>query len=113
MSHILAGNQYPSLTKVPPNIAQSFAPVFVQPQNMQSDSDIYSDYVKNPYNLTLQAEAGEEEEKKPELPEGNRLLGSSEAMATSRESNIFQSANYFGNDTGVIPPGSEVFFGGP
>uniref|UniRef100_A0A6B2EBG3 Putative golgi-specific brefeldin a-resistance factor n=1 Tax=Phlebotomus kandelakii TaxID=1109342 RepID=A0A6B2EBG3_9DIPT len=103
ISHLMAGNQYPSLTKVPPNIAQSFAPVFVQPQNIQSETDIYSDYVKNPYNLTLQAD---EEVRQEEESDAVACQG-------ARESNVFQSANYFGNDTGIIPPGSEVFFGGP
>uniref|UniRef100_A0A1L8DVZ9 Putative guanine nucleotide exchange factor n=1 Tax=Nyssomyia neivai TaxID=330878 RepID=A0A1L8DVZ9_9DIPT len=107
VSHLLAGNQYPSLTKVPPNIVQSFAPVFVQPQNVQSESDIYSDYVKNPYNLTLQADT-EPEGCADDNVEETRILASSENVS----SNVFQSANYFGNDT-VIPPGSEVFFGGP
>uniref|UniRef100_A0A1B0CTH7 Putative golgi-specific brefeldin a-resistance guanine nucleotide exchange factor 1-like isoform x2 n=1 Tax=Lutzomyia longipalpis TaxID=7200 RepID=A0A1B0CTH7_LUTLO len=115
MSHLLAGNQYPSLTKVPPNIVQSFAPVFVQPQNVQSETDIYSDYVKNPYNLTLQTDTEHDGAANEKLLEENRILGSPEKMATAAgtSSNVFQSANYFGNDTGVIPPGSEVFFGGP
>ncbi|GAB0087888.1 Golgi-specific brefeldin A-resistance guanine nucleotide exchange factor 1 [Sergentomyia squamirostris] len=108
LSHLMATNQYPTLTKVPPNIAQSFASVFVQPQNMQSESDIYTDYVKNPYNLTLEASSYVNPAENGDKVEETRILSSPRAA-----SNVFQSANYFGNDTGVIPPGSEVFFGGP
>lgn len=56
ISHLLAGNEYPSLHKQPPTaIVQSFAPVYVQTaQQPQSGNDIYQEYVQNPYNLTLQ-----------------------------------------------------------
>lgn len=117
ISHLVSGNQYPSLSKVPPNIVQSFAPVFVQPTNIQTESEIYSDYVNDPYNLTLHASIGTnpvtdqspvQEEKAPVMnvadPDSVQKLG---------VSNMFQSSNYFRNDSGVIPPGSEVFFGGP
>lgn len=56
ISHLLAGNEYPSLHKTPPTaIVQSFTPVYVQTQQQQpAGNDIYQEYVQNPYNLTLQ-----------------------------------------------------------
>ncbi|EAT38431.1 AAEL009678-PA [Aedes aegypti] len=99
ISHLLAGNQYPSLHNVPVGIAQSFAPMFVQPPVAPTDgSDIYNDYVNDPYNLTLQPQ-GQEIQQQPQQPQ-----------------NVFQSANYFGSyqfGPGRIPPGSEMLFGEP
>ncbi|XP_073812678.1 sec7 domain-containing protein garz [Musca autumnalis] len=59
ISHLLAGNEYPSLQKQPtPAIVQSFTPVYVQQtattSQQQTGGDIYQEYVQNPYNLTLQ-----------------------------------------------------------
>uniref|UniRef100_A0A2M4A2P8 Putative pattern-formation protein/guanine nucleotide exchange factor n=1 Tax=Anopheles triannulatus TaxID=58253 RepID=A0A2M4A2P8_9DIPT len=61
LSHLLAGSQYPSLQHVPIGIAQSFAPMFVQPNppvSVGACADIYSDYINDPYNLTLQIDNG-------------------------------------------------------
>lgn len=112
ISHLTAGNAYPSLNTVPSNIAKSFAPIYVQPQILQStENDIYTDYVQNPYNLTLR-------------PEDNVQVSGTTAAASNTDiesdtqklgvgNNMFQSANYFTSDGGVIPPGSEMLFGGP
>lgn len=56
ISHLLAGNEYPSLQKQPtPAIVQSFPPVYVQQSGSATQhTDIYQEYVQNPYNLTLQ-----------------------------------------------------------
>uniref|UniRef100_A0A1I8MMY3 SEC7 domain-containing protein n=1 Tax=Musca domestica TaxID=7370 RepID=A0A1I8MMY3_MUSDO len=59
ISHLLAGNEYPSLQKQPtPAIVQSFTPVSFQQtattSQQQTGGDIYQEYVQNPYNLTLQ-----------------------------------------------------------
>lgn len=119
ISHLLAANNYPSLSNVPPNIAKSFAPIYVQPPNQQANTDIYNDYVQNPYNLTLLGP------KTVPVP----LAIASEATASTTDcdvlssqshltqklgvSNVFQSSNYFNSDGVVIPPGSEMLFGGP
>lgn len=119
LSHLITANQYPSLNKIPPaHIAQSFAPMYVSQQQhthhqqqQPSEGEIYSDYVNNPYNLTLQVD------------QNYSNVGSSEIVATMAEAapavsapnmNVFQSVNYFGsaNDTS-IPPGSEMLFGAP
>ncbi|XP_055384486.1 Golgi-specific brefeldin A-resistance guanine nucleotide exchange factor 1 isoform X2 [Condylostylus longicornis] len=58
ISHLITGNQYPSLNRIPPaSIVQSFTPIYVpHDQNIQTGNDIYYDYVQNPYNLTLQSQ---------------------------------------------------------
>lgn len=111
ISHLISGNQYPSLNRVPINIAQSFSPIFVQPQNNIVDGgDIYNDYVKNPYNMTLH------DSQTTSMPIEN---STPVALQPQQQENVFQSVNYFGSgnnsntDTGNIPPGSEVLFGGP
>lgn len=118
ISHLLANNQYPSLTNVPINIAQSYAPIFVQPQNQQSEIDIYNDYVKNPYNLTLQTEPSlmptTDQEKHPQPQQQQPQQDDNVLTPTQPQtSNVFQSVNYFGTDSGVIPPGSEMLFSRP
>lgn len=103
ISHLMAGNQYPSLNRVPTNIAQSFSPVFIQPQQQSTEGgDIYSDYVNNPYNLTLTDQVISTADEKNLTPEKLNI------------SNMFQSTNYFGaTENGQIPPGSEMLFGRP
>lgn len=116
LSHLITANQYPSLNKIPSaNIAQSFAPMYVpQPQQPQSsEGEIYSDYMNNPYNLTLQVD------------ESYNNVGGSETVVTTMATtsvptvatpnmNVFQSVNYFGSaNDATIPPGSEMLFGAP
>uniref|UniRef100_A0A182PGX0 SEC7 domain-containing protein n=1 Tax=Anopheles epiroticus TaxID=199890 RepID=A0A182PGX0_9DIPT len=137
LSHRLAGSQYPSLQHVPIGIAQSFAPIFVQPNPGPADaSDIYSDYINDPYNLTLQIDngtgSGASSVPPPSAPQqvsGNRTLeelsSSSMVMVSStvtttttassaQLANVFQSAQYFSFPaSGHIPPGSEMLFGEP
>lgn len=124
LSHLITANQYPSLNKIPPtHIAQSFAPIYVshqhhthQQQNTPSECEIYSDYVNNPYNLTLQVDQS--------LVNvgGSKTLAASLTTMTSTtttteatlNTNVFQSVNYFGSATdATIPPGSEMLFGAP
>lgn len=109
------GNQYPTFTRIPPaSIVQSFAPIYVQPSMVPSGGEIYSDYVRDPYNLTLPPLLDNVNgSKATEIATGQEV----EAHAPPQNpftvnSNVFQSSNYFGADTGVIPPGSEVLFGG-
>lgn len=106
ISHLQQHNQYPSHTNVPINIVQSYAPIFVQPQNQQTDTDIYNDYVNNPYNLTLKPS----EENQGQVPVDNSASPTVQKLGAA---NVFQSANYFGSETAVIPPGSEMLFGKP
>ncbi|XP_058062506.1 Golgi-specific brefeldin A-resistance guanine nucleotide exchange factor 1 [Anopheles bellator] len=129
ISHRLMGSQYPSLQHVPVGIAQSFAPIFVQPNRPgeQVCSDIYSDYANDPYNLTLQFEhgsgvngsavsgTGTEEEKPTTTTVSTIGTVSGQTVATGNElQNVFQSAQYFSfPSTGHIPPGSEMLFGEP
>ncbi|XP_055542001.1 Golgi-specific brefeldin A-resistance guanine nucleotide exchange factor 1 isoform X2 [Wyeomyia smithii] len=102
LSHLLAKNQYPSLNNVPIGIAQSFAPMFVQPTaNPPEGADIYSDYIKDPYNLTLQLEQN---------ANGTAAPAPSQAQAETTPQpppNVMQSTNYFSTiqfGTGRIPP---------
>lgn len=131
ISHLIAGNQYPSLNKMPPpNIVQSFAPMFVHSEPTQSGFEIYSEYVQNPYNLTLYQPANSLPETRNE--QSTQEVGSEAAININETavksqsaqqphpqqavgvSQMFQSANYFGGvDQSVIPPGSEVLFGRP
>lgn len=142
ISHLITTNQYPSLSKIPPpNIAQSFPPLYVQPQNYQQSrqneqptEEIYNDYVNDPYNLTLEVEQSlyrTEPAVNASHPENqstqNEFLSSAvsskvpqtdspqrpQPQSMQVQSNIFQSANYFGTPDGNIPPGSEMLFGGP
>lgn len=114
LSHLITANQYPSLNKIPPvHIAQSFAPMYVSQQQhthhqqqQPSEGDIYSDYVNNPYNLTLQVD------------QSYNRVGSNETVAATTAAapnmNVFQSVNYFGSaNDATIPPGSEMLFGAP
>lgn len=110
ISHLTSGNSYPSLNRVPTNIAQSFAPVYVQPQNQTLSGNIYNDYVNNPYNLTLQQDNGVDLSNSQEDETGLRTNESenSSPQKLAANPNIFQSSNYFGSDT----TGSEALFGG-
>jgi len=117
ISHLLCKNQYPSLINSPSiNIVKSFSPCFIQPNPVQKDgSDIYNDYVNNPYNLTLQnnymiptsLDAPSLENIDKEKVENTERSGG--------VTNVFQSANYFGtsNNDFIPPPGSELLFDGP
>lgn len=98
-------NQFPSHTNVPVNIIRSYTPIFVQPQNQSNETDIYSDYVGNPYNLTLKS--NDENVMQAPIAGDN----ASPKVQTLGSVNVFQSANYFGNDVADIPPGSEMLFG--
>lgn len=100
-------NQFPSHTNVPVNIVRSYTPIFVQPQNQSSETDIYNDYVSNPYNLTLKAN----DENAIYVPVADD--NASPKVQKLGAVNVFQSANYFGSDTADIPPGSEMLFGSP
>lgn len=78
--------------------------MFVQPPMVLTDgSDIYNDYVNDPYNLTLQQQPQQQTQDIPQ-------------QAQPQPQNVFQSANYFGSyqfGPGRIPPGSEMLFGEP
>lgn len=120
ISHLLATNNYPSLSNVPPNIAKSFAPIYVQPPNQQANTDIYNDYVQNPYNLTLLSSETVDQTPAPSATASEATTATTDSDAlvsqshlTHAVSNVFQSSNYFNSDAGVIPPGSEMLFGGP
>uniref|UniRef100_A0A182MM42 SEC7 domain-containing protein n=1 Tax=Anopheles culicifacies TaxID=139723 RepID=A0A182MM42_9DIPT len=135
LSHRLAGSQYPSLQHVPISIAQSFAPIFVQPNPVPAEaSDIYSDYINDPYNLTLQIDNGTgsasnvtaattvpstSDTSAKTIEEATPNPTAATTMATTATSstqfaNVFQSAQYFSFPaSGRIPPGSEMLFGEP
>lgn len=86
-SHRMNLNPYPGSGHhhhVPIDIVKSFSPVSpshqvhsVQPATDLSN-DIYNDYIQDPYNLTLQMESN---------------------TNTNKDSTVFQSASYFGNDS--------------
>lgn len=115
ISHLLAHNAYPSLTKpVPASIAQSFAPIFVQPLHpAQQGGDIYNDYVQDPYNLVLQSQTIADASNYPLEPTVSEPSAPTQT-APPPIANVFQSANYFGSDQSArIPPGSEMLFSSP
>lgn len=104
-SHLMQFNHYPgskTAGHVPVDIVKSFSPVMTQSEPKHHDgNDIYSDYIQDPYNLTLQIEAGGE-------------IVRNESVATSfsppDSSTVFQSSSYFSNDASdLISPGSELF----
>ncbi|XP_065369884.1 Golgi-specific brefeldin A-resistance guanine nucleotide exchange factor 1 [Calliphora vicina] len=137
ISHLLAGNEYPSLHKQPPTaIVQSFAPVYVQTaQQPQSGNDIYQEYVQNPYNLTLQQQTNATmiaplvsvEQHQENLRQLQMQYQQQQAQAQQQQqqqptahphnhTEAFNSpANYFSStvDPNTIPPGSEMLFGQP
>lgn len=132
ISHLTTGNQYPSLSKIPPaNIAQSFPPIYVEPQNYQQvrhqrtvpTEELYNEYVNNPYNLTLDVDQSlyhtDATNSLQSVPKQNLHAGLDTSIEQSpqnqqaQQSNIFQSANYFGTTDDNIPPGSEMLFGNP
>lgn len=99
-SHMMQFNPYPgskNVGNVPIDIVKSFAPVMSQNEPKPRDSnDIYSDYIQDPYNLTLQIEAGSV---------GEAVRNDSVPSAST----IFQSSSYFSNETSPTSPGSELF----
>lgn len=101
-SHMMQFNTYPgskNLGRVPIDIVKSFAPVLNQNEQRHNDgNDIYSDYIQDPYNLTLQIEAGSV---------GSDVVRNDSVPSAST---IFQSSSYFSNETSdLTSPGSELF----
>lgn len=138
ISHLMATNQYPSLNRMPPaNIVHSFAPVYQsnmqsqhQPQQQQQSygDELYSSYVNNPYNLTLDQNFANNQMADQTTTVTTSAAAPATAATVAIDSvnliptqanasnlNVFQSINYFGASTDAtqIPPGSEVLFGGP
>jgi hypothetical protein len=101
-SHMRQFNPYPgakNLGNVPVDIVKSFAPVLSQNDPKSRDSnDIYSDYIQDPYNLTLQIDAG------------NVSADPVRHDSVPSASTIFQSSSYFSNEASdLTSPGSELF----
>lgn len=98
ISHLMSHNPYHNMdhNNIPLDIARSYAPIFVQPVKTGEGSDIYSDYVNDPYNLTLNIDVGND---------SNNVT-----KTISPNTNI---SNYFSSNSGNIPPGSEMLFGEP
>lgn len=126
LSHLIATNQYPSLNRNPPaNIVQSFAPVCNQAnfqthqqstnQPSNENEELYSSYVNNPYNLTLQIEQSFNNVPTTSAPILQPSIDASSVLQTTNNTNlnVFRSVNYFGTASDSIPPGSEVLFGNP
>lgn len=134
ISHLMATNQYPSLNRMPPaNIVHSFAPVYNQSnlqshhqqqqlhQHQQHGDELYSSYVNNPYNLTLDQNfannqmADQTTISAAATPVAIDSVNMIQTQPNPSNLNVFQSINYFGasTDSTQIPPGSEVLFGGP
>lgn len=103
ISHLLAGNAYPSLPKMPQaSIVHSFAPVYEAPAaagGAGPAADIYQEYVQNPYNLTLQQQNSQQLQQQQQQQMQQQQLAS--------------PANYFNVnvDPSNIPPGSELLYG--
>lgn len=102
-SHMMNFNHYPgskTVGKVPIDIVKSFAPVLAPNDHRQHEgSDIYNDYIQDPYNLTLQIENGNAI---PDDVVRNETLPSA--------STVFQSSSYFSSDSNdLTSPGSELF----
>ena len=99
-SHNLHFNPYPGSKNghVPIDIVKSFTPVLTHNEQKHHDgSDIYSDYIQDPYNLTLQIES-------------NGVAEGVSIDSVPSASTVFQSSSYFSNDlTDTNSPGSELF----
>lgn len=101
-SHVMQFNHYPGAktSHVPMDIVKSFTPVLTQVDQRHQDAgnDIYSDYIQDPYNLTLQIES-------------NGVVGEGVSIESDpTASAIFQSSSYFSNDaTDLNSPGSNIF----
>lgn len=98
-SHMMQFNHYPgsrSMGHVPIDIAKSFSPVVSQSEPRRQDgADIYSDYIQDPYNLTLQIESS-----------GGVVRNESVPSAST----VFQSSSYFSSDPNDLSsPGSDLF----
>lgn len=97
-SHTMQFNHYPgskSAGHVPVDIVKSFTPVMTtnEEKTSQDGGEIYSDYIHNPYNLTLRAE-------------NNDVVKD----AIPSASTVFQSSSYFSSDANdLISPGSDIF----
>ncbi|EDW47538.1 Golgi-specific brefeldin A-resistance guanine nucleotide exchange factor 1 isoform X1 [Drosophila sechellia] len=110
ISHLLAGNAYPSLPKMPQaSIVHSFAPVY-ESQAATSGAgpaaaDIYQEYVQNPYNLTLQQHPQQQRHQQQQQQQAPGMATAFPSVATP--------ANYFNVnvDPSSIPPGSELLYG--
>lgn len=101
-SHLMQFNHYPgskSAGNVPFDIVKSFSPVSAPAeQNHNEGGDIYSDYIQNPYNLTLQIESG---------GAASDIVRNDSVPSAST---VFQSSSYFSNDANdMTSPGSELF----
>lgn len=101
-SHMMQFNPYPGAKntgQVPIDIVKSFSPVSTKHESRNLEgSDIYSDYIQDPYNLTLQIDS----------------IGVSNDVASNESvpsaSTVFQSSSYFSSDTNdLMSPGSDLF----
>lgn len=100
-SHHFVLNPYPGVKHqghIPVDIVKSFTPVaHSEHQRVAEESgEIFSDYMHDPYNLTLQIDSNKD----------------TNQVKTNSASNFFQSSSYFSNDTSDLippPPGSELF----
>lgn len=133
ISHLIASNQYPSLrTAPPPNIVQSFSPVYIDSSKqtqLNATEELYSSYVNDPYNLTLHVEqnfgGSQVDDETADISVlqtvTDSVLNAPSAGPSEQQQvmpgasmNIFQSAAYFGAQSdATIPPGSEMLFGQP
>lgn len=110
LSHLLASNVYPSLGRMPnASIVHSFAPVYEAPVAevpTANASDIYQEYVQNPYNLTLQQAPQQDQQQQQQLPQTH-------SQQHPPHSTLASPANYFSAniDPSKIPPGSELLYG--
>lgn len=100
-SHLMQFNSYPGskgMGHVPVDIVKSFSPVLHGEKIQNEESDIYNDYVQNPYNLTLQIESSS--------VKGEVVSDQSIPSAST----VFQSSSYFSNENNdTTSPGSELF----
>lgn len=101
-SHTLQFNHYPgskNFGHVPIDIAKSFTPVMTQgEQKNQDGGDIYSDYIQDPYNLTLQFDGS------------SAVADGVSNDCVPSASTVFQSSSYFSSDANdPTSPGSELF----
>lgn len=139
ISHLMAGNEYPSFHRRPPTaILQSFTPIYNPPaQQPQTGNDIYQEYVQNPYNLTLQPNQSTvtpslvsveqhqrnlhqlqqqyQQHTQQQLQQQQQQQPTVPSEAPNHRETFNSPANYFTStvDVNSIPPGSEMLFGQP
>lgn len=94
--------QHPPLANIPNSIMQSFPPFTanVVSNTVRSESDIFYEYVNNPYNLTLQYGAANANTLNDSTNSEASKVNNNFFNAPTDASTMFQSSSYFNANDG-------------